>query len=105
MREFPNVNDRRILISIGGGISPVWSPDSRELFYRNGDAMMVVSVSADAAFVASTPEVLFRGAYAGGVQGPAGRVYDISPDGDRFLMLKDSDEATQGGYRRDSQLV
>ncbi len=97
VRPFPNVNDQRIPISIGGGISPVWSPDSRELFYRNGDAMMVVSVSADPAFVASTPDVLFRGAYAGGVQGPAGRVYDIAPDGDRFLMLKDSDEGAGVG--------
>ena len=88
VRPFPNVNDGRYLISTGGGNSPVWSPDGRELFYRNGDAMMVVSVSADPAFVAGTPEVLFRGAYSGGVQGSAGRVYDIAPDGERFLMIR-----------------
>ena len=88
VRPFPNVNDGRVLISTGGGISPVWSPDGRELFYRNGDVMMVVSVSADPVFVASTPEVLFQGAYAGGSPGAAGRVYDISPDGERFLMIR-----------------
>jgi len=30
-----------------GGGQPVWSPDGKELFYRSGDQMMVVSVQTD----------------------------------------------------------
>ena len=91
VRPFPNVDDGRYLVSVDGGISPVWSPDGRELFYRNGDAMMVVGVSSDSVFTAGAPAVLFRGEYAGGFAGPDGRIYDIFPDGDRFLMLQGGD--------------
>ena len=30
-----------------GGGQPVWSPDGKELFFRSGDQMMVVSVQTD----------------------------------------------------------
>jgi Tol biopolymer transport system component len=33
VRPFPNVDNGRHLVSVAGGISPVWSPDGSELFY------------------------------------------------------------------------
>ncbi len=30
-------------LSVGGGAEPLWAPDSRDLFYRNGDKMMAVA--------------------------------------------------------------
>jgi serine/threonine-protein kinase len=75
-----------------GGGEPVWSPDGRELFYRSGDRMMVVSVQTEPTFRAGRPEVLFQGSYRATI-GPLGyQYYDISPDGQRFLMIR-RDEA------------
>ena len=71
-----------------GGGEPRWSPDGTELFYRSGNQMMAVSVQTDPTFRAGRPEVLFQGPYPS-TPNPAGlQYYDISPDGERFLMTK-----------------
>ncbi len=72
-------------ISSGGGTSPVWSRDGRELFYRNGNRMMIARIEPGETFRASRPEVLFEGSYE---YSEWGRNYDVSPDGKRFLMTK-----------------
>jgi len=74
-----------------GGFEPLWSPDGRELFYRLGNKMMAVSVETDPAFAPGNPKLLFERQYyleAGGA-----RSYDVSPDGQRFLMIKEGDGA------------
>ncbi|MFB3141670.1 MAG: TolB family protein, partial [Acidobacteriota bacterium] len=78
-----------------GGGEPVWSPDGRELFYRSGDRMMAVSIQTEPTFRAGRPEVLFEGSYRT-TPVPAGlQYYDISPDGQRFLMIKREREEAQ----------
>jgi serine/threonine-protein kinase len=78
-----------------GGGEPVWSPDGRELFYRSGDRMMAVSIQTEPTFRAGRPEVLFEGSYRT-TPIPAGlQYYDISPDGQRFLMIKRERELAQ----------
>jgi serine/threonine-protein kinase len=74
-------------ISIGGGTEPVWAPDGRELFYRNGDRMMAVAIETEPELSVGTPRLLFEGRF---LPGPpwSRRNYDISPDGQRFLMIK-----------------
>ncbi|MDA2924960.1 winged helix-turn-helix domain-containing protein, partial [Acidobacteria bacterium AH-259-L09] len=75
----------------GGGKRLVWSPDGRELFYRSaspGGKMMVVPIATEPTFKAGKPRVLFEGAYL--------VFYDISPDGQRFLMIK---WQTEGGRK------
>ena len=52
--------------------------------------MMAVAVTAAPAFVASPPRTLFEGRY-GATAGV--RPYDVSPDGQRFLMVKQKDRA------------
>jgi len=74
-------------ISNDGGTEAVWARNGRELFYRRGDAMMAVSVETKAGFVASKPKVLFNGNYEPGPYAFSAN-YDVSPDGQRFLMLK-----------------
>ena len=65
---------------------PKWSRDGTELFYYILTGTLVrVPVETSGDFVAGSPEVLFEGPY------PAtnsGRHYDVSPDGRRFLLLK-----------------
>jgi Tol biopolymer transport system component len=77
-------------VSTIGGSEPVWAGRGRELFYRSGDAMMVVSVATQPAFSAGAPRILFRGAY---LAGDGLTNYDVSPDGRRFLMVRDDDQA------------
>jgi len=78
-------------ISTGGGIEPRWNPNGRELFYRNGDTMMAVDITTQPAFSASNPRLLFEGQYPRNPGAIAN--YDISPDGQRFLMVKEIPQA------------
>ena len=60
--------------------------------------MMVVAVQTEPTFSHSRPRVLFQGFYVTSTITPGYRYYDISPDGQRFLMIKESsgeDSATQ----------
>ena len=75
---------QRWTISTAGGDQPVWSRDGRELFYRVDDKMMVVDVTTAPEFSASTPRELFRGSFYWGFN----IQYDVSPEGDRFVMIE-----------------
>jgi serine/threonine-protein kinase len=78
-------------ISTGGGTEPAWNPNGRELFYRSGDKMMAVDIATQPGFAAGTPRMLFEGPYE---PSPVlATNYDVSPDGQRFLMLKPSEQA------------
>jgi serine/threonine-protein kinase len=74
-------------ISTEGGVEPLWNRNGRELFYRNGKKMMSVEIATKPSLSAGTPKMLFEGAYQSlpGISNPN---YDVSPDGQRFLMLK-----------------
>ena len=72
-------------ISSEGGAEPVWNPNGRELFYRSGYKMMAVDVMTQPSFSTGKPRVLFEGLYLPSGVTPS---YDVSPDGQRFLMLK-----------------
>ncbi len=75
---------RRVRVSAEGGEEPIWSGDGRELFYRWGTKIYVVDVTLGPEFSAGTPRVLFEGPY---INIP-GWSYDVSPDGERFLVIE-----------------
>jgi Tol biopolymer transport system component len=73
-------------ISTEGGTEPVWNPNGRELFYRDGNKMVSVDFSTQSGFATGKPRLLFEGPY---LPFPATTPnYDVSRDGQRFLMLK-----------------
>jgi len=74
----------RSQVSIEGGTEPVWNPNGRELFYRNGDKLMAVDITTQPTFSAGQPKLLFEGSYLLALGYAPG--YDVSPDGQRFLM-------------------
>ncbi len=78
-------------ISTNGGTEPVWNPNGHELFYRNGDKMMAVDISLQPGFSAGKPRMLFEGSYLPSTVAQPN--YDISPDGQRFLMVKPAEQA------------
>ena len=88
VRPFPEVNKGRWQVSTGSGNSPLWSPNGRELFYLSSDSVMAVAVQTEPSFSLGTPKALFRLTYAG-VSSTTGMPWDISPDGKRFLMMKE----------------
>ena len=76
-------------VSIGGGAEPVWARESRELLYRNGDKMMAVAIETEPELSVGTPRLLFEGRFLPVLSGDdPGSSYAISPDGQRFLMIK-----------------
>jgi len=85
VQSFPEPGSRT-QVSTSGGIDPVWSRDGRELFYLNGDAMMIVEVRTSPAFTVGAPRKLFEGRYVPAPNGVAS--YDVSADGQRFLRVQ-----------------
>lgn len=85
----------KVQVSNNGGTDPVWRRDMKELFYRDGDLMMAVDVASRPTFRPGKPHELWQGHYdAGsgsscGMTGPSSANYDVSPDGTRFLMIRD----------------
>jgi eukaryotic-like serine/threonine-protein kinase len=78
-------------ISTEGGTEPVWNPKGRELFYRNRNKMMAVEVTTQPSFSAGKLKLLFEGAYVD-LSPRTLPNYDVSPDGQRFLMLKATEQ-------------
>jgi serine/threonine-protein kinase len=94
VRPFPKVDSGRSQISPEGGTRPAWARSGRELFYLDANELLTsVSVQTTATtFSAGTPrKVLDRRYYAGSTtRGFDLRAYDVSADGQRFLMIKDT---------------
>ena len=94
VRDMAGQGDQ-VLVSLEGGNEPVWSPDGRELFYREtkqGDPYLV------AAGIATSPTLgvtirkrLFPIGDIVGTNPHAN--YDISPDGKTFVMVRSSPAA------------
>ena len=76
-------------ISTDGGLEPAWRRDGRELFYRSGNRMMAVPIAAGSGFTAGKPTMLFEREYAASAFPATGVAYDVSLDGQRFLMVKE----------------
>jgi serine/threonine-protein kinase len=88
VRPFPRVDSGRWQVSTAGGTRPVWARSGRELFYLDAShALTSVQVSASGpTFSAGKPATVFETAY---VESNPSRHYDVSADGQRFLMIKD----------------
>ena len=72
---------------------PVWARAGRELFYLDGATRLTaVAVQTSGTFSAGNPTRVFDAQYAVPV---LARTYDVSPDGQRFLMIKNSPTADQ----------
>ncbi len=95
LSPYSNVRGGRHLVSTGGGTRPVWASSGRELFYltTNG-ALMAVEIQIRPSLIVGSPVQLFQGPYFR--QGLSARTYDVSPDGRRFLMIKEAGSSATG---------
>ena len=96
LRPFPAVQDGRWQLSSGGGTHPRWAPDGREVFYKSPDGqLMAVPIQTEPSVVFGRPSMLFDGLIVNDDAAGDGYTYDIAPDGQRFLVIKE--EAVAGG--------
>jgi serine/threonine-protein kinase len=85
----------RVVVSRGGGVEPVWSPKGNEIFYRSVEGRRMMAVDVDArpgqTIRIGTPRMIFEGPYPA-MGGSFWSNYDVTPDGQRFLMIEAADE-------------
>ena len=75
-------------ISTAGGEQPRWRSDGKELFFLSSDSkMMAVPVTTGPKFDAGVPVALFQAAPRQQISSRDQFVYDVSRDGQRFLIL------------------
>ena len=87
VRSFPSL-EGKWRVSTEGGSGPLWNSNGRELFYRSEGKMMAVDVTTQPTFSPGRPRVLFDDPYSPDPGGGNRPNYDVSRDGQRFLMLK-----------------
>jgi serine/threonine-protein kinase len=95
VQPFPALSGKR-QVSVGGGEEPRWSSDGNQLFFRRGDKMMAVDVQTKST-EAERAHLLFEGPYA---RSDFWTNYDVAADGQRFVMLKEEDEARANSVLR-----
>ncbi|MCH7945387.1 MAG: PD40 domain-containing protein [Armatimonadetes bacterium] len=83
VQPFPE-GGRKVTVSNSGGSQVRWSRDGKELFYVQGEKLMVVAVSTEGEFSAGLPTELFE--HAGLRSSLNYPNYDVSLDGQRFIL-------------------
>jgi len=84
VRPFPGPGGRW-QVSLEGGTEPLWAPSGRELFYRNGNRMMVAAIAPLPTFTVGARRQLFEGNY---LSDPVYRTYDVTRDGRSFVLVR-----------------
>ena len=92
VRPFPNTDRGKWQVTTEGGSRPIWG--RHELFFVDisGALVAVPLDKAGGAFAWGTPVSLVKTAMEPGV--PGLRSFDVAPDGQRFLLLRDEPAAT-----------
>jgi len=87
IQSFPDPARARRQVSTGGGSEPIWTRGGRELVFRRGDSVMAVTVEPATGEV-GTATTLFAGPYPDELNWSSPRSWDVTPDGQRFLLLR-----------------
>jgi dipeptidyl aminopeptidase/acylaminoacyl peptidase len=92
----PSPSGEKWRISTEGGNNARWRGDGREIFYLAPDrTLMAASVNLDGArFEPSSPAVLFKTRAAGPLATGLRFNYDVSDDGQRFLIASETGDPT-----------
>ena len=91
VQPFPGPGPK-MKLSTDSGRYPAWSPSGEELFYLAGGTIWVVPVQTGPEFVLGRPEPLFEEGFL--AEHGLAHGFEVSPDGERFLTLKNPEEET-----------
>jgi Tol biopolymer transport system component len=96
VRSFPDPSKERRQISTQGGVHPRWRRDGGEIYYFDpGRRIVAVPVTADKTLEIGKPTPLFDTSLPfPTVIGSPGFPYDVTPDGQRFLVSAPPDSAS-----------
>ena len=90
VRPFPEVDKGKWQVSTSGGSTPRWSPNGRELFYLSTEnSVMAVDGENAADLQPWSTQNPFQEYLCPAILHTSGTPWDISPDGKRFLMMKE----------------
>ena len=103
VERYPELGNRQ-QISTGGGRTPIWSRNGRELFFDSldGRQMFAVPLQSGTTLVAGRPQVLFE--FPMLAPGGGARPYDLAPDG-RFFVIRSGEAEADGGTAANMVLV
>jgi Tol biopolymer transport system component len=95
VQPFPDPSKGKWQVSRGGGTAPRWRRDGKELFYISADSkMMAAEVSLTPTFSARVPKALFTVPILGGGAPVNTTRYDVTADGQKFLITSLTTEST-----------
>ena len=100
VRSFPSGRGKW-RVSTGGGVQARWNGKGDELFYversEEGDRLMVVPIDTDRGFTYGAPQLLFTSEKVGThrLGEAANYFYDVTDDGQRFVVVQEVEAATQ----------
>ncbi len=87
--SFPDLAVKR-QISTNGGRAPRWDPKGGSIYYLEGDRLVAVPISSSTGLRLGSGQVLFQ---------TAARVFDVSPDGNRFVLVLPNPDLVPLGLR------
>ena len=92
VQPFPE-GGRKVTVSSNGGTRARWSRDGKELVYVEGNTLVAVSVSTAPSFSVGSATRLFE--HPGLGAGFAYTPYDVSADGQRFILAEPVEEGAE----------
>ncbi len=89
VRPFPSVDSTRVRVSADGGYAPLWAHSGSELFFVDAEGTSLISaeVETDQGFRVLQRQTLFA-LETGSIVGASRDLYDITPDDQRFVMIR-----------------
>ncbi len=98
VQQFPKSPKGSKAVSTHGGREPVWSPDGIELYYRRRNHLVAVPIKTSPTFMLGQERVLFEGMFVEEIGG-RNQYYCVSPDNQRFLIVRQGDGTTPQSLR------
>jgi Tol biopolymer transport system component len=97
VRPYPGPGGRW-QVSLEGGTEPKWSPTGKDIFYRDGDKFVAAAVRTVPAFEVTGRTVLFSGTFQANPIGLPVTNYDVTKDGQTFVMLQQAQSTELSVY-------
>jgi hypothetical protein len=94
LTRYPS-GESRWQVSVAGGQWPRWNGKGDVLYFSEADDVMEVQVSGGAAPTLGTPRKLFSRQTLGAGQYQLFPTFDVTPDGQRFLVLRTVDDRSK----------
>jgi Tol biopolymer transport system component len=83
----------RYKVTDTGGMTPIWSRDQKRIFFVWAGALHAATVRTGSDFAVTKREKLFGGGFV--IMTPPRASYDVSRDGNHFLLLRQVDRGEQ----------